>query len=63
MYGKLKHINDLYQVILHCWLCYSRIAEGLEQSLPKLETIVLTNNNIEDLVRIAMKPPIRDFAK
>lgn len=26
-----------------------RIADGLEQSLPKLETLVLTNNNIEDL--------------
>lgn len=32
---------------------YSRIAEQMEQSLPKLETIILTNNNIEDLVHTA----------
>lgn len=29
---------------------YSRIAEGLEQCLPVLETLILTNNNIEELV-------------
>ena len=28
----------------------SRIAEGLELSTPQLETLVLTNNNIEELV-------------
>ena len=33
-----------------CCLFCSRIAEGLEQSLPQLETLVLTNNNLEKLV-------------
>ena len=28
----------------------SRIAEGLEESLPQLQTLVLVNNNIEELV-------------
>ena len=29
----------------------SRIAEGLEESLPQLQTLVLVNNSIEELVR------------
>lgn len=29
---------------------YSRIADGLEQCLPSLETVVLVNNNLEELV-------------
>ena len=33
------------------FLC-SRIAEGLEQCLPMLETLVLTNNNLEKLVSL-----------
>ena len=30
--------------------CYSRIAEALEQCVPALETLILTSNNIEELV-------------
>ena len=31
----------------------SRIAEGLQESLPQLQTLVLVNNSIEELVRCA----------
>lgn len=37
--------------VLHlCMYVCSRIADGLEQCLPSLETVVLVNNNLEELV-------------
>ena len=38
-----------YLMVVLFVIC-SRIAEGLEQSLPALETAVLVNNNLEELV-------------
>lgn len=41
----------VFSVVLHLSMyMYSRIADSLEQCLPSLETVVLVNNNLEELV-------------
>ena len=43
-------VSSVYEDKVNVYL-YSRIGTGLESSLPALQTLVLTNNNIEEFVR------------
>lgn len=45
-----KHILHIKRKHLFCIFVFSRIGEGLETCLPNLETLVLTNNSMQDLV-------------
>jgi U2 small nuclear ribonucleoprotein A' len=44
----LAHINHVEQIVQN-FTSFRRIAEGLELSLPNLETLVLTGNLIQEL--------------
>ena len=46
----LKFLNLSISNLENVFIC-RRVQENLEQSLPNLETLVLTNNNISELVR------------
>ena len=46
-----------FQRIFYCF--FRRIADGLEESLPNLTSIILTNNNIQELADIEKLAPLQ----
>lgn len=58
VYGVYIHVHSsrtvcrMFILLMIVLLIFSRITEGLEESLPQLETLVLTSNSIQDLVRL-----------
>ena len=46
-FGLFIVLADKNDITLHC-IC-SRLGEGLEENLPNLESIILTNNSIQEL--------------
>lgn len=47
-----NHFDGLWHLPWYEYICYDfrRIGEHLEEQVPNLEMLILTNNNIQDLV-------------
>ena len=42
----------MYLICTYCNSIFSRFGEHLEENLPKLDTLIMTNNNIQELADI-----------